>query len=58
MKKLANGDMEASMGNFLRENWFWIVFAALFIWMHVSGTGCGGHRRNPKKQLPSEGNRP
>jgi len=28
---------------FLQNNWFWIVVAVFFIWMHSSGMGCGGH---------------
>ena len=28
---------------FLQENWFWIVVAVFFIWMHSSGMGCCGH---------------
>ena len=31
------------MGEFLQNNWFWIVVLVLFIWMHSSGMGCGGH---------------
>ena len=31
------------MGEFIQNNWFWIVVAVFFIWMHSSGTGCGGH---------------
>ena len=30
----------------LRENWFWLVVAALFVWMHLKmhgGHGHGGH---------------
>ena len=30
------------MGEFLQNNWFWIVVAVFFIWMHSSGMGCGG----------------
>ena len=33
------------MGEFLQANWFWIVLIGLFIWMHSSGMGCGGHGR-------------
>jgi hypothetical protein len=32
------------MGEFLQNNWFWIVVFGFFIWMHASGMGCGGHR--------------
>ena len=31
------------MGDFLQNNWFWIVVVGFFIWMHSSGMGCGGH---------------
>jgi hypothetical protein len=31
------------MSEFLQTNWFWIVLIGLFIWMHSSGMGCGGH---------------
>ncbi len=31
------------MGEFLQNNWFWIVVLVFFIWMHSSGMGCGGH---------------
>jgi len=27
---------------FLQNNWFWIILAVFFIWMHASGVGCGG----------------
>ena len=27
----------------VRENWFFILFAVLFIAMHLFGFGCGGH---------------
>ncbi|MDP2603446.1 MAG: DUF2933 domain-containing protein [Deltaproteobacteria bacterium] len=30
------------MGEFLQNNWFWIVVVGFFIWMHSSGMGCGG----------------
>ncbi len=28
----------------LRENWFWIVVGALFVWMHMRMHGGHGHR--------------
>ncbi len=31
------------MGDFIQNNWFWILLVGLFIWMHASGMGCGGH---------------
>ncbi|MDO9514715.1 MAG: hypothetical protein Q7J01_01260 [Syntrophales bacterium] len=31
------------MEEWIRENWFFILFFILFIWMHLSGHGCGGH---------------
>ncbi len=30
------------------ENWFFILFAALFIGMHLFGFGCGGHGKHGK----------
>ena len=27
----------------VRENWFFIVFSVIFIAMHLFGFGCGGH---------------
>ncbi|MBI5016216.1 MAG: hypothetical protein HZB55_12120 [Deltaproteobacteria bacterium] len=30
------------MGEFLRNNWFWIALLVFFFWMHRSGAGCGG----------------
>lgn len=30
------------MGDFLQNNWFWIVVFVFFIWMHSSRMGCGG----------------
>jgi hypothetical protein len=31
------------MGEFLQNNWFWLLLVILFFWMHGSGMGCGGH---------------
>jgi hypothetical protein len=31
------------MESWIRENWVFILFLVLFIWMHLSGHGCGGH---------------
>ncbi len=31
------------MGEFLQNNWFWIILIVFFVWMHASGMGCGGH---------------
>lgn len=31
---------------FLQNNWLWILVILLFIVMHASGMGCGGHRRH------------
>ncbi len=31
------------MGEFLQNNWFWILLLVFFVWMHGSGLGCGGH---------------
>ena len=36
------------MGDFLQNNWFWIVVLVFFIWMHSSGMGCGGHGSHGK----------
>lgn len=30
----------------VRENWVFILFAALFIGMHLFGGGCGGHGKH------------
>lgn len=30
----------------LRENWFWIVVAVAFVWMH-GGHGGHGHQQHP-----------
>jgi len=31
------------MGEFLRNNWFWILLIVFFLWMHRRGGGCGAH---------------
>ena len=31
------------MGEFLQNNWFWLLLIGFFIWVHGSGMGCGGH---------------
>jgi hypothetical protein len=31
------------MGEFLQNNWFWVVIFVFFILMHSSGMGCGRH---------------
>ena len=31
------------MSEFLQTNSFWIVVVGVFILMHASGMGCGGH---------------
>lgn len=31
------------MGEFLQNNWFWLLLIVFFFWMHGSGMGCGGH---------------
>ncbi len=33
---------------FIRENWFFILFAIIFIGMHLFGFGCGGHSKHGK----------
>lgn len=30
----------------IQENWFFVLFAALFIGMHLFGFGCGGHGKH------------
>ncbi len=30
------------------ENWFFILFGALFIGMHLFGFGCGGHGKHSR----------
>ena len=45
----------------LRENWFWVIVAVLFAWMHAGmhrGHGHGGHQprapdREPRPREPS-----
>jgi hypothetical protein len=32
----------------ISENWFFLLFAVIFIGMHFFGFGCGGHRRHGK----------
>lgn len=32
----------------VQENWFFILFAVLFIGMHLFGFGCGGHGKHGK----------
>lgn len=32
----------------IMENWFFILFALLFIGMHMFGFGCGGHSKHSK----------
>jgi hypothetical protein len=32
----------------ISNNWFFLLFAALFIGMHLFGFGCGGHGRHGK----------
>lgn len=52
--------------DWLRENWFWIVVAIVFIWMHTrmhgghGHGGCGAHgdRSAAGPPGPHEGSRP
>ncbi len=30
----------------VQENWFFLLFAAIFIGMHLFGFGCGGHGKH------------
>jgi len=30
----------------IQENWFFVLFAALFIGMHLFGFGCGSHGKH------------
>lgn len=32
----------------IRENWVFLLFFIIFIAMHLSGHGCGGHRGHEK----------
>ncbi|GIW53595.1 MAG: hypothetical protein KatS3mg081_2950 [Gemmatimonadales bacterium] len=35
--------------DWLRENWFWLLFVVFFVWTHMRGHGCHGahgHRRD------------
>lgn len=45
------------MGEFLQNNWFWIVLLVFFIWMHGSGMGCGGHGRHQRHNGDSDNRR-
>lgn len=40
------------MGEFLQNNWFWIVVVLLFIGMHASGMGCCGQGRHAGRGDP------
>ena len=33
----------------LQENWIWIIFVGLFVWMMLSGGGCCGSRTDHKR---------
>jgi hypothetical protein len=49
------------MGEFLQNNWFWIVVSGFFIWMHSSGMGCsghGGHRGHGSRNAKPDKGRP
>jgi hypothetical protein len=41
--------------DWLRENWFFIMFLIFFIWMHLSGHGCGGHGHGGHKHGKGQG---
>jgi hypothetical protein len=45
------------MGEFLQNNWFWIVVVSFFIWMHASGMGCGhaSHDDGEEKKKREQG---
>jgi len=38
----------------IRENWVFIIFFALFIAMHLFGFGCGGHRGHGRDEEGEE----
>lgn len=46
------------MGEFLQNNWFWLLLVGLFIWMHGSGMGCGGHGGHQHGGGDEKGRRP
>lgn len=41
----------------VRENWFFILFAILFIAMHLFGFGCGGHSGHGRHGGDEKGNK-
>ena len=41
--------------DWIRENWFFILFFIFFIWMHLSGHGCGGHGHGEDEHGKEEG---
>jgi hypothetical protein len=41
--------------DWIRENWFFILFFIFFIWMHLSGRGCGGHGHGGDEHGKEEG---
>jgi hypothetical protein len=55
------------MIDFLTANWFWLVLAAAFLWMHTRGGGCGmhgshgghgAHRSEPEERVTRADSRP
>ena len=43
------------MGEYLQNNWFWIVVVGFFVWMHASGMGCGSHGSGDERKKREEG---
>ena len=42
---------------FLQNNWVWILVIVFFVLMHVSGMGCGGHRRHAPERADEKKNK-
>jgi hypothetical protein len=47
--------IEENVMDWIRENWFFILFFIFFIWMHLSGHGCGGHGHGGDEHGKEEG---
>ena len=41
---------------FLQSNWFWIILAALFVWVPASGGSCCGHGKH-RRSTSEDGQR-
>lgn len=38
--------------DWLAQNWFWVVLVGLFVGMHFTGHGCGGHGAHGAEKDP------